>query len=447
MGVYFKNIYSGYLSFIAGLRLTLHHYHSRKKLVATLQYPHEKWPVEERNIGFDLQSYNVVRSRLHVDINDCIGCNQCMRACPVDCIKIESVKPPKGSEFDPGITSNGTQKRMLVARFDIDMTECMFCNLCTYPCPEECIYMVGGPNSSKHQIEYEYSQRDRTNLIFHFSNPSEEDILSAGGAEYLAKKKGLPAPEKPAEKAQAKPKATVAEPKLNYEPVNAISDRMTRSLAKKAFTAGVRAGRPEAEVAALVKQTLEEANKYSSDLASVIENIGKAELMTKVETTAVPEASAKPATGLDVKLLNDLTDRMTRSLAKKAFMAATREGQDANGVADSIQKALEASDKFSDEVKLVLATLRNAGAAAASPAPETPPAAKPDPQASVLNIKILNAISDKMTRGLAKKTFMAAQREDKSPEGIVAEIKLTLEDSGKLTSEFTKIIDSLLGDA
>ena len=47
----------------------------------------------------------------------------------------------------------------------------LYCNLCVYPCPEECIYMVGGPNSSKHPIDYEFSEFDRKDLIYEFSKP------------------------------------------------------------------------------------------------------------------------------------------------------------------------------------------------------------------------------------------------------------------------------------
>ena len=115
---------------------------NKKEKVATLQYPHEKWPIPERNIGFNHSEYNLIRSRLHVDIDDCIACMQCERACPVDCIKIDSIKPPKDNDFDCGMTSNDTQKKMIVSRFTIDMSECMYCNLCVYPCPEECIYMA-----------------------------------------------------------------------------------------------------------------------------------------------------------------------------------------------------------------------------------------------------------------------------------------------------------------
>ena len=195
MREYFSNIYTGLLSFWEGLSLTFKHMKNKEDLVATLQYPNEKWPIPERNIGFDNSEYNVIRSRLHVDMDDCIGCLQCERACPVDCIKIDVIKPPKESDFDCGKTSHDTQKKMIVPRFTIDMSECMYCNLCVYPCPEECIYMVGGPNEEKQAIDYEFSQYERKGLIFEFANSTDQDIVSAGGEEYLkqrnAKKENL----------------------------------------------------------------------------------------------------------------------------------------------------------------------------------------------------------------------------------------------------------------
>jgi len=188
---YFLNIYKSAKALCGGMILTLKHFNNKEELVATLQYPHEKWPIPERNIGFENEEYNLIRSRLHVDIDDCIGCLQCERVCPVDCIKIETVKKPKKSEleFDFGITSNDTAKKMLVSRFSIDMSECMYCNLCEYPCPEECIYMVGGPNEKKHEIDYEFSKYDRKGLIYEFAFPEEEDLLSLNAKEYVSEKK------------------------------------------------------------------------------------------------------------------------------------------------------------------------------------------------------------------------------------------------------------------
>ena len=193
MSEYFSQIIYGVKSFLTGMKLTLNHFNKKKDLVATLQYPHEKWPVPERDIGFEHSEYNVIRSRLHVDIDDCIACMQCERACPVDCIKIDSIKPPKDNNFDCGMTSNDTQKKMVVSRFTIDMSECMYCNLCVFPCPEECIYMVGGPNDTKHEIDYEFSQYKRDGMIFEFADASDEVIARCwnGGPKGYKRKKTL----------------------------------------------------------------------------------------------------------------------------------------------------------------------------------------------------------------------------------------------------------------
>jgi len=185
MSQYFINIYDAVKTMISGMSLTLEHLRKKKDLVATLQYPNEKWPQPERNIGFDHKDYNVIRSRLHVDIDDCIGCLQCERACPVDCIKIDTIKPARGVDFDCGETSNDTRKKMIVPRFTIDMSECMYCNLCVYPCPEECIYMVGGPNEPKHDIDYEYSKYVKHDLVFEFSNVTDQQIVDIGAQSYL----------------------------------------------------------------------------------------------------------------------------------------------------------------------------------------------------------------------------------------------------------------------
>ena len=179
---YFTDIYESVSSILSGMSITLLHLFKARNDNVTLQYPEEKWPRPERNIGFNHNSYNVIRSRLHVDMDDCIGCLKCERACPVDCIKIETEKAPsRGEDIKDighvGITANGTRKAMVVTRFDIDMTECCYCNLCTYPCPEECIFMTGGPNSNKHPIDYEFSESNRNDLIYRFAKPGTKDGL------------------------------------------------------------------------------------------------------------------------------------------------------------------------------------------------------------------------------------------------------------------------------
>lgn len=183
MTKYFSNIFASISTLITGMMITWNHMLKIRRDNVTLQYPEERWPRPERNIGFDMQDYNVIRSRLHVDIDDCIGCLKCERVCPVQCIKINTVKVETKGEDLPdishkGVTSNGTKKALIVSRFDIDMTECCYCNLCTYPCPEECIYMTGGPNAHKHPIDYEFSQYDRNDLIFRFAKQVEDDKMA-----------------------------------------------------------------------------------------------------------------------------------------------------------------------------------------------------------------------------------------------------------------------------
>lgn len=174
MREYFNNIWQTVKTLLTGMGITIKHLFKIRKGNVTLQYPEEKWPRPDRNIGFEPANYNLIRSKLHVDIEDCIGCRKCERACPVQCIKIDTIKVPK--ETDLGSTSNGTLKRLLVPRFDIDMTECMYCNLCVYPCPEDCIYMTGGPNSEKQPLDYEYAQYDRDKLIYKFATLTKKEI-------------------------------------------------------------------------------------------------------------------------------------------------------------------------------------------------------------------------------------------------------------------------------
>jgi ferredoxin len=55
---------------------------------------------------------------------------------------------------------------LFMDQFDIDMTLCLFCGLCTEVCPTECLTM-------KDSLEgIEYSEFDRENLIYKFADPT-----------------------------------------------------------------------------------------------------------------------------------------------------------------------------------------------------------------------------------------------------------------------------------
>jgi len=148
---YFKNTWDGIWTVLIGMKVTFRHLFIP---AVTIQYPDVKVPLPER-----------VRNRLYVNMDDCIGCDQCSRACPVECIEIETVKSIPGEDL--GITSNGKKKALWVTKFNIDIAKCCYCQLCVFPCPTECIYMTD---------VYEFSEYERENLIYKFATLTEADV-------------------------------------------------------------------------------------------------------------------------------------------------------------------------------------------------------------------------------------------------------------------------------
>ncbi len=160
---YFTNISMGIWTILVGMWITLKHLPTH---AVTVQYPDERLPIPER-----------ARNRLYVNIDDCIGCDQCSTICPVDCIFIEKFKAAPTDNL--GTTSGGRKKRLYVSRFDIDVAKCCFCGLCTYPCPTNCIVMTN---------VFEYSEYDRTNLIYQFSTMTSFEIDQAKARSVKAEK-------------------------------------------------------------------------------------------------------------------------------------------------------------------------------------------------------------------------------------------------------------------
>ena len=142
-----RDVWEGVSTVLVGMNITWRHLFVNK---VTLHYPEEKWQLPPKS-----------RMRLFMKYEDCIGCGQCARACPVDCIYIKTDKRPATA---PAIwAADGTPIKLDTKVFDIDMSLCCYCNLCTYPCPTNCIYMTP---------EYEFATTDLTNHLYHFAKPN-----------------------------------------------------------------------------------------------------------------------------------------------------------------------------------------------------------------------------------------------------------------------------------
>jgi NADH-quinone oxidoreductase subunit I len=169
MSEYFGNIKTGAVTIATGMGITLKHffnaihrkgdaglddvdYFRQVDGLCTLQYPREVIPTPKNG-----------RYRLYNNIEDCIGCGQCVRACPISCISMETIKVAPDDMALCGKTSDGQQKKFWIPVFDIDLAKCMSCGMCTTVCPTECL---------AHTPVSDFSEFDRSNFIYHFGNLS-----------------------------------------------------------------------------------------------------------------------------------------------------------------------------------------------------------------------------------------------------------------------------------
>lgn len=111
---YFGNIRDAVVSTVKGMAITLHYWVKEPSI--TVEYPDR--------LGKDITMDDLIAERyrgfLAVNISKCIACMQCMRICPIRCIRVNTEK----QETDRFITA-----------FDINQAKCMHCGLCVEVCP------------------------------------------------------------------------------------------------------------------------------------------------------------------------------------------------------------------------------------------------------------------------------------------------------------------------
>jgi formate hydrogenlyase subunit 6/NADH:ubiquinone oxidoreductase subunit I len=181
---YFGDIAESLLTAVKGMGVTLSHVRQKPN---TVQWPHEPATTKPRT-----------RAELFNNIDDCIGCGNCAKICPVDCITIETVKSTKA--VDLGRTSNGKKKTLHLAQFDIDMAKCCYCGLCVDVCPTECLVMTE---------KFDYSAASVDGLYYRFSRMDGGQIAAV--QEALEEEKRQAAAEKLAAAEAAKAAAAKAQ--------------------------------------------------------------------------------------------------------------------------------------------------------------------------------------------------------------------------------------------
>jgi len=134
---YVQNIKETVSTIFEGMAITASHL-MRKPY--TVQYPDRMAVRVQDTLPFRY------RGILEVDLEICTGCLACERLCPIDCITIVADKDP-------------VTKQLLLSQFDIDIAKCMYCGLCSEPCPTGSIH---------HTTEFEGADYSLESLIRRF---------------------------------------------------------------------------------------------------------------------------------------------------------------------------------------------------------------------------------------------------------------------------------------
>ena len=133
-----KEIGSGFVSLLQGMKLTFGYFIDPKKVI-TQQYP------ENRET---LQMFPRFRGRLKFRLDEegrhlCTACSMCERACPNGTISV--------------LSTRDEDKRKVLGKYIYRLNQCTLCNLCVESCPFGALEMAH---------DFEMASYDRDSLVF-----------------------------------------------------------------------------------------------------------------------------------------------------------------------------------------------------------------------------------------------------------------------------------------
>lgn len=225
-----REMLTGLYTVLVGMRITLQYLRTPP---VTMHYPDEKWKMPERYRGL-----------IKCDVDACIVCDLCVKACPVDCITIKWKR-------------EAGKSGKIATNFIVDYQKCIFCGLCTEPCPTYAIF---------HSHDYEITSTSRLSQVIDWAR-TENRVKNPRAKPPKAEKPkaAAPAPVKAASPAAPAPAAPAAAPPVQTGRVEPLAN--TPEMAGKAIAVWIE---PGCIVCDLCQDTCPEVFKVNPDTSVVL---------------------------------------------------------------------------------------------------------------------------------------------------------------------------------
>jgi formate hydrogenlyase subunit 6/NADH:ubiquinone oxidoreductase subunit I len=183
---YFKNIWVGFYSLLAGMAVTIRYF---VKPIVTVQYPREKIEMSPSYRGH-IELIIDPETQTHT----CIACEMCSRICPSQLITIEGVK---------------VGKKKLPTKHYVEYQYCSLCGLCIESCPTKALkwsdeYRLAGFSRESCEVDLLARLQVQQRLLGYPPTPIPEPVPEEEApAEEKAPAKGKAPAKKAPEKEEA----------------------------------------------------------------------------------------------------------------------------------------------------------------------------------------------------------------------------------------------------